>query len=98
MPTPRRTPTTSRRPRPSATRPLAINPDWAAYSPTPIGRDLAARRRWERAIEEEARDLARLPCDDCGHVGLALLARFDRQSGAYRPLAFCPACGEAVEF
>jgi hypothetical protein len=84
--------------RPRATRPLAINPDWTAYTPVPVGRDTAARRQWERAIREEARDLARLRCDGCGHRGLALLARFDRQSGAYRPLAYCPGCGESVEF
>jgi hypothetical protein len=98
MPTPPRTPTTSRRPRPSATRPLAINPDWTAYTPTPIGRDTAARRQWEAAIAQEAADLARLACDACGHRGLALLARFCRATGAYVPLCYCPACGESVEF
>jgi hypothetical protein len=72
--------------------------DWTAYTPVPIGRDPAERRRWERAIEEEAADLARLTCDGCGHVGLALLARFDRRTGAYVPLCCCPACGESVEF
>jgi hypothetical protein len=96
MPTPRRTPTTSRRPR--ATRPLAINPDWGRFTPVPINRDLAARRQWERAIQEEARDLAGLRCGGCGHVGLGLIARFDRQTGAYVPLCYCPACGESVAF
>jgi hypothetical protein len=72
--------------------------DWTTYTPTPVGRTPTERRRWERAIAEEAADLARLTCDGCGHRGLALLARFDRQSGAYRPLAYCPACGASVEF
>jgi hypothetical protein len=84
--------------RPRATRPLAINPDWARYTPAPIGRDTAARRRWEQALREEADDLARLTCDACGHVGLALLARFDRVNGTYAPLCYCPACGASVEF
>jgi hypothetical protein len=84
--------------RTTATRPRAITPDWTAYTPVPIGRDPAERRRWEAALAEEAADLARLRCDACGHRGLALLARFDRQTGAYHPLAYCPACGESVAF
>jgi len=72
--------------------------DWTAYTPVPIGRDMTDRRRWEAAIAEEAHDLARLTCDACSHVGLALLARFHRQTGAYRPLAYCPRCGDRVEF
>ncbi len=68
------------------------------FSPTPIGRSLASQRRWERAIAAEARDLARLTCDGCGGRGLGLIARFDRQTGAYRPLWYCPACGAAGEF
>jgi hypothetical protein len=84
--------------RTTATRPLAINPDWTAYTPVPIGRDTAARRRWEQALAEEARDLARLQCDSCGHRGLGLIGRFRRDTGTYAPLCYCPACGESVEF
>ncbi len=42
--------------------------------------------------------LARLTCHACGHRGLALLTRLHRQPGSYRPLAFCPACGDSFEF
>lgn len=72
--------------------------DWTRYSTRPVGRDTAARRQWEAAIEAEAEDLARLTCDACGHRGLALLARFERTTGQYRPLAYCPRCGASVEF
>jgi uncharacterized sporulation protein YeaH/YhbH (DUF444 family) len=95
MPTPSRTTSQSHHPRASG-RQSAL--DWARFTPTPINRDLAARRQWERAIQEEARDLARLQCDSCGHVGLGLIARFRRDTGTYAPLAYCPGCGEAVEF
>ncbi len=75
-----------------------ITPDWTRYTPVPIGRDAAARRQWEQAIADEAADLARLGCDACGHAGLALLARFCRQTGSYHPLAYCPGCGASVAF
>ncbi len=71
--------------------------DWTHYTPIPIGRQQALRRRWETAIQEEAADLARLTCDACGHRGLALFARFRRDTGTYAPLAYCPRCGQSVE-
>lgn len=72
--------------------------DWTRYTPIPICRDAEDRRRWEQALCWEARDLARLICDRCGGRGLALLARFERATGTYRPLAYCPRCGAGVEF
>ncbi len=71
--------------------------DWTTFTPRAIGRSVHERRRWEAALQAEAADLARLVCD-CGHRGLGLIARFERSSGQYRPLAYCPACGESVEF
>ncbi len=72
--------------------------DWTHYTPIPVGRQLTERRRWETALQAEAADLARLACDACGHRGLALLARFDRRTGAYAPLAYCVGCGWAIAF
>jgi hypothetical protein len=83
---------------PRAITTTTINPDWTTDTPVPVGRDPAARRQWKAAIADEAEDLARLPCDTCGHIGLGLIARLHRQTGSYRPLAFCPACGDRFEF
>jgi hypothetical protein len=85
-------------PTPHHPRAITTNPDWTRYTPVPIGRDTAGRRQWKAAIADEAEDLARLPCDTCGHIGLGLIARLHRQTGSYRPLAFCPACGDRFEF
>jgi hypothetical protein len=54
------------------------------------------RRQGEAAIAHEARQ--GLVCDACGHRGLAELFRFDRQTGAYVPLCYCPVCGASVAF
>jgi hypothetical protein len=54
------------------------------------------RGQGEAAIADEA--LTRLVCDTCGHRGLAELFRFDRCTGAYVPLCYCPTCGASVAF
>ncbi len=70
--------------------------DWTHHTPIPVGRSVHERRRWETPLQAEAADLARLACRDCGHRGLALFARFDRRTGAYASVLYCPACGWSV--